>query len=105
VLAVFYFDPLTTIVCYAGMLFAEVLDQILTRQARTWNGTDPLVGRRLLKRITINTVISAVAISVFVVNMAQQQAIGGHFTPLFSPVRRVALRGDEQQLRSLASCC
>jgi len=82
-LAAFYFDPIITIICYAGVFLTELLDQILGFQARAWDGKDPRVGRRLLKKIAINTVISAVAIGIFIVSIAVQQTSGGHFTPLF----------------------
>ena len=82
-LAAFYFDPVRTFACYAGVLFSEVLDLLLIPQVRRWQIGDSRTGRKILMKITINTVISASAISFFVVNVAQQQAIGGHFTPLF----------------------
>jgi len=83
VLAVFYFDPVSTIICYGGVFLGEILDMKLGTRAAAWDGKDPEVGKRLLKWIVINTVISAVAISVFVINIAVQQTSGGHFTPLF----------------------
>jgi len=83
VLAMFYFDPATTIACYAGLLFSEFLDMWLGKHAKAWDGKDPAVGRWLMRSITISTVISAVAISLFVITIALQQTTGGHFTPLF----------------------
>ncbi|HGG63877.1 MAG TPA: HAMP domain-containing histidine kinase [Rhodobacteraceae bacterium] len=81
-LAAYYFDPVITAICYAAVFLTELLDQILAFQAKAWDGKDPVMGRRLLKRIAINTVISAVAISIFIVSIAMQQTSGGHFTPL-----------------------
>ena len=83
VLAAFYFDPTTTIICYAAVFLTEVLDQILGHQGKKWDGVDPVIGRQLMKRIAANTVISAIAICVFVGRIAMQQTSGGHFTPLF----------------------
>ncbi|MBV7380155.1 sensor histidine kinase [Maritimibacter dapengensis] len=82
-LAAFYFDPFSTIACYIGVFLSELLDQILGARAKSWDGKDPEIGRRYLRRITFNTVVSAGAISVFILNIAWQQTSGGHFTPLF----------------------
>ena len=82
-LAAFYFDPIRTLACYSGVLFSEALDMLLIPAVQKWKSGDTARGRRILMKITVNTVISAGAISFFVINVAQQQAIGGHFTPLF----------------------
>lgn len=82
-LAAFYFDPISVFSCYAVVVLTEMLDQILSRRADAWDGQDPVVGRKILTRIFLNTIISALAISVFIINIAVQQTSGGHFTPLF----------------------
>ncbi|MFN3208081.1 MAG: sensor histidine kinase [Roseovarius sp.] len=83
VLAAIYFDPISTCACYAVVVLSEMLDQFLGRRARNWDGKDPVFGRKILKNIALNTTISALAIAVFITNMAVQQKFGGHFTPLF----------------------
>ncbi|NKX45920.1 sensor histidine kinase [Roseicyclus persicicus] len=83
VLAAFYFDPYATLACYAVVVLTEILDQLLARQSRAWDGKDPVAGRRILQRIARNTAVSATAISLFIISMAVQQTSGGHFTPLF----------------------
>ena len=50
-LAAFYFDPISTFVCYTAVVLTEVLDQLLGREARSWDGENAAVGRRILKRI------------------------------------------------------
>lgn len=82
-LSAIYFDPVSTFICYSVVILSEMLDQILARQAMRWDGRDPVLGRWILQRATLNTAISASAISVFIVNIAVQQTSGGHFTPLF----------------------
>ena len=82
-LALYYFDTTTALICYGLVLFSDVLDLHLGRTAKKWNRRDPDQGRHILKRIAFNTLISALAISAFVVTMAFQQPSGGHFTPLF----------------------
>lgn len=82
-LAAIYFDAVSTLACYAVVVVTEMLDQFLGRRSRAWDGHDPVAGRKILKRIALNTALSAIAISVFIVNIAVQQTSGGHFTPLF----------------------
>ncbi|MDO9638452.1 MAG: HAMP domain-containing sensor histidine kinase [Pseudotabrizicola sp.] len=82
-LAAFYFDPIMTFASYSVVVLTEMLDLMLGRKSKAWDGQDPVVGQQILKRIAINTVLSACAISVFIVSIAVQQTSGGHFTPLF----------------------
>lgn len=83
VLAALYFDPLWTFSTYALVVVTEMLDLMLARKSKAWDGLDPVVGRQILKGIAFNTILSAVAISVFSITIAVQQTSGGHFTPLF----------------------
>lgn len=83
VLSAVYVDAISTIICYALLLLTETLDQILGRQSKAWDGQDPVKGRWILKHMVLNTTISAIAISIFVVNIAVQQPTGGQFTALF----------------------
>ncbi|SEN80712.1 Signal transduction histidine kinase [Roseovarius tolerans] len=83
VLTACYFDPISIFAFYGVVFLTEMLDVLLGRQSRAWDGQDPAMGRRILKRIARNTVLSATAISFFVINIAVQQTSGGHFTPLF----------------------
>ncbi len=83
ILAAFYFDPLSIFAFYGIVALTEMLDLLLGRQSKAWNGQDPVVGQQILKRIAINTAVSAIAIGVFIINIALQQTSPGHFTPLF----------------------
>lgn len=83
ILAAFYYDPAMIFMCYGAVVLTEVLDMQLGRQSKAWDGKDPVVGRKILKRIARNTAISAIAIDVFIINMAVLQTASGHFTPLF----------------------
>jgi hypothetical protein len=82
-LSAFYFDAALALICYSGLLFSEVLDLILTRRVQAWKGNDPVAARRFLGWVMINTALSAVMISIFVLLIAIQQNSGGHFMPLF----------------------
>ncbi|MGO4909270.1 sensor histidine kinase [Pseudorhodobacter sp. W20_MBD10_FR17] len=83
ILAAFYFDPISIFASYFVVILTEGLDELLGRKSKAWDGRDPVVGRQILKRIALNTAVSAVTISVFIINIAVQQASVGHFTPLF----------------------
>tara|TARA_R110002049_G_scaffold217251_3_gene388676 strand:- start:1849 stop:3258 length:1410 start_codon:yes stop_codon:yes gene_type:complete len=82
-LTAFYFNPVSIFLCYILVAFTEILDMLLGRQSKAWDGQDPVQGRWILKRIALNTCLSATAISVFLINIALQQTTAGHFTPLF----------------------
>lgn len=82
-LSAFYFDAAMALMCYAGLLFTEVLDLMLTRRVRAWKGNDPVAARGFMIWVMVNTAFSAIMISVFVLLIAIQQAPGDHFMPLF----------------------
>lgn len=82
-LAVCYFDPVRSLLCYGAVLFTEMLDLILTRRINKWVDQDWTKGRNLLIWTMVNTVLSASAISMFVVMISLQEGIASHFTPLF----------------------
>ena len=82
-LAAAYFDSVTTITCYIGVLLCEIMEYGIARRVDKL----PFIDRRMSWKITgwiiVNTVLSAVAICTFVFTIALQQGVGGHFTPLF----------------------
>jgi signal transduction histidine kinase len=82
-LAAFYFSPVVSFSSYAAVLFTEVLDLILARNVNNWTDHDPRKARRFLLWVMVNTVLSAGAISLFVILVTLQQTSGSHFTPLF----------------------
>jgi len=82
-LAAVYFDPVSILTYYAVVVLTEFLDALHARQSQAWDGQDPVVGRQILKRIVLNTALSAIAIVAFVVNIAVQETSAGHFMPLF----------------------
>jgi signal transduction histidine kinase len=82
-LASVYFDPISIFSYYAVVVLTELLDVHLGRASENWDGQDQAVGRKILKRIALNTALSAVAISAFIINIAVLQTAPGHFTPLF----------------------
>ena len=83
VLGAFYFDPMIAISCYSAVLFTEVMEQVLTRQIERWSDHSDRKARLFQIGIMANTLLSAGAISIFVILTAVQETSGGHFTPLF----------------------
>ncbi|MFG6621503.1 sensor histidine kinase [Sulfitobacter sp. 1A05707] len=83
VLAAIYFDALTIFAFYAVVVATELLDVLLGHQSKKWDGEDRVVGRRIFLRIAINTILSALAISAFILSIAHQETSPGHFTSLF----------------------
>jgi signal transduction histidine kinase len=82
-LTAYYFDPAKAWACYGGVLFTEVLDQLLVPRVRKWKDRSTAKARYFLLQIGFNTVLSASMIGLFVVMIALQQPTGGHFMPLF----------------------
>lgn len=83
ILASFYIDAITILAFYSAVALIELFDMALARKYLSWDGNDPVVGGKILKRITINTCLSALTISAFIVGMAVQQTSSGHMTPSF----------------------
>ena len=82
-LTAFYFDPAISLMCYGLVLLTEVIDLVLTRHVDRWKDGDPARARNFLLAALGNTVLSAAAISAFVIMIALQEGDSGHFTPLF----------------------
>lgn len=83
VLTGFYFEPLNAILFYLAILLCELQDFLLARRAASLK---PHQSKAILITffwILVNTVLSAGAISIYAVSVALDQAVGGHFTPLF----------------------
>ncbi|MEP2920668.1 HAMP domain-containing sensor histidine kinase [Sulfitobacter sp.] len=83
VLAALYLDAFTIFTYYAVVAISEMLDLYLGYKAKDWDGKNPVMGGRILKRIVLNTAVSGVAISAFTISIAVQQPAVGHFLPLF----------------------
>lgn len=80
-----YFDAAVAIACYSAVLATEVVDYVLMRRVASWSpdDVDTKRGRRMLRWVMANTILSALAIALFVFTLALQQKPGEHFTPLF----------------------
>ncbi|MGV6847799.1 MAG: sensor histidine kinase [Marinibacterium sp.] len=80
-----YFDAATAVACYGAVLATELVDMALTRRVAKWSPEEMASdrGKRVLRWVMANTVLSALAICMFVFTLALQQPAGEHFTPLF----------------------
>ncbi|MGR3745895.1 MAG: sensor histidine kinase [Pseudooceanicola nanhaiensis] len=82
-LAAVYIDATKAFLLYSAVLLTDLLDIRMARRVSKWTGKDQRTARRIGIQILINTVLSALAITTFVVMIALEQRLGGHFTPLF----------------------
>jgi hypothetical protein len=78
-----YFRPDLALLGYSLVLLTELLDFLMNRQVRSWKDHKAHKARIFLLWIVFNTLLSAGAISLFVIMTAMQEDSGGHFTPLF----------------------
>jgi len=83
VLASFYIDTIMIFGFYSAVALIELLDMALARKYLGWDGKDPVIGGKILKRIIINTCLSAITISAFIVGSSVQQTSSGNMTPSF----------------------
>ncbi len=82
VLGAAYYDVRTAITCYFGVVASEAIDLVLFNNITRWEDHDKKTAQRLLYAVIASTLISAGAISLFVIQMALQETTGGHFTPM-----------------------
>lgn len=82
-LTVFYLDARVAFLCYISVLVTELLDLRIAQTVDKWQAGAMPDHRWALRLITVSTILSALAISNFVVNFALLQETGGHFPPLF----------------------
>ncbi len=83
ILAAVYIDTAQAMLWYSAVLFSELFDLRLARRVAAWEGKDAATARSIARRIILNTILSATAITGFNVMIAMEQRVGGHFTPLF----------------------
>ncbi|CAN0575199.1 unnamed protein product, partial [Ectocarpus sp. 12 AP-2014] len=84
-LAASYYSAAISFSTYATILATEIGDHLLAHKVDRWKskGVDPARARRFLHWVLFNTLLSSLAICVFVFAISLQQPVGEHFTPLF----------------------
>ena len=83
VLGASYFRPDVAVFGYSLVLLSEILDLVLNWRIQKWTDHSERKARGFLAWVIVNTIVSAGAISYFVLATAFQQSSGGHFTPVF----------------------
>lgn len=82
-LTAFYFDPWKAVIFYSVILLCEVQDLMIARRVAALSSLDRAAIRSSFLWIMLNTLLSSVAISAYVISVALMQTTSGHFTPLF----------------------
>ena len=82
-LTAFYFDPFDAITFYVVILLCEFQDYMIARRVAKLTDDQRNAIRSAFIWVLINTVLSAGAISLYCITVANQQEVGKHFTPLF----------------------
>lgn len=83
ILTIFYFDSEKTFYCYGLILITEILDVLIAKRVNKWTNLSPKTANIFLNAIVVNTILSAAAVALWIILLAQQQGVGGHFMPLF----------------------
>lgn len=78
-----YFRPDLAMFGYSLVILTEIFDLMMNRRVRAWDDHSAAKARFFLTWVIFNTLLSAGAISLFVIMTALQEEPGGHFTPLF----------------------
>ena len=82
-LAGIYYNMTIAIVCFAFCEITEAFDYVLSKKIRNWHDGGIAKARRYLNLLSISTVLSASAVSLFAILIAREEGISIHFTPLF----------------------
>ena len=82
-LTAFYFDPVKAVLFYAVIIICEVQDLWIARRVARLSSDDTWGIRHCFAWVLVNTALSSVAISAYVISVALMQSSAGHFTPLF----------------------
>ncbi len=82
VLAISYYGTFIGIVCYLMILLTEVFDHAVARRIHAWNDNDPIKTDTFYYLVLLGTVLSASAISFFILTASWMEGTEAHFTPL-----------------------
>lgn len=83
ILTIFYFDVIKVLFCYGLIFITEMLDILIAKRINKWTDLNPKSANNFLTLILTSTFLSAVTVGYWVIQLAQQQGVGGHFMPLF----------------------
>jgi signal transduction histidine kinase len=82
-LTAFYLDPIKAVLFYAALLICEAQDLSIARRITRLSGDDRRAITQCYAWVLVNTVISSLVISGYVISVSVMQGSGGQFTPLF----------------------
>ncbi len=78
----YYFSFQIAFFCYAVCVMTELFDLYISRRILGWKDDGRTTTRHFLNLLTISTVFSASAVSLFALVIADQEGPSAHFTPL-----------------------
>ncbi|MGO4917378.1 sensor histidine kinase [Pseudogemmobacter sp. W21_MBD1_M6] len=79
----FFYSAEIALFCYVISLSTELFDYYISKRVLAWDGVNRKKGPVFLNLLTLSSVLSAIAVSLFVVLVAREEGIATHFTPLF----------------------
>lgn len=83
ILTSFFFSFQLAIICYLLCQFAELLDTIVSLRVMRWKDASPRKAKLLYKQLFFTSTLSAIAVGMFVILVAELEGPGNHFTSLF----------------------
>ncbi len=78
-----FLDVRTALLSYLLCLLSEFVDLHISKQVLRWDGQDEAAAERFLRLLTMSSIFSASAVSLYVVLVAHQEGQTLHFAPLF----------------------
>lgn len=79
----YYYDAKIAVACFMMLQFTEFVDHKISIRVRRWDGKGKAKTRCYHNLLTVSTVLSATAVSLFAVLVARQDIVSVHITPLF----------------------
>lgn len=83
ILIAYFYSVDIALLCYAISLSTELFDYYISKRVLAWDGVNRDKGPIFLALLTLSSILSAIAVSLFVVLVAREEGIATHFTPLF----------------------
>lgn len=83
ILTGYFYSIGIAIACYLFASATEVLDYYISKRVLKWDGEGDATAKRHLHLLTISSILSAIAVSLFVALVARQEDNSVHFTSLF----------------------
>lgn len=82
-LAGYYYDPTTAILCVLLCEASEVIDVVLSIRVMRWNGKSRRKLQELHLLLLLSSIISAISVAYFAWSIAKMEGAAIHFAPMF----------------------